>query len=484
MNAIIDNLFNSKDDKVILSTFSNDYTVKDIKNKVDYYIDKLYERNLKHKKVALIVPEISDFTALVLAANKLGAIVIPISWQYRKDDLKKILDHLDPHILFTIDEINGFAFGREILTWAKTRKSETIIFENNSNGRWNEYQIFGNIKPLETSDIGLICCSSGSTGVPKSMVYSPSILEAAYKTLPDYMELKSTDNVTLNAPPTGFYGITALFYGLYSGSTIIYPESFDLIKMVNLMDKKKCNKVVSTPSIFKTIYQLAKEVNADVIYRLELVHLSGEVITSEYMEQFELMEECKFVGMYGSSEGGAMGYCDLRKQVVFTIPEGNSYKIVDGELLIKTPTSFINYYNNPSLNEACLDQNGFIYMGDIVKEVEVGKIQIVGRKKDMIKKGGQQIIPGEIEQLLNKHVNVKQAAVVGMPHPIYGEQVVAFIIPETDVDSKELTYYCAQHIAGYKVPDQIIKVDAFPLTNGKVDKLTLRTAHLEKAQKV
>ncbi|MFB1100486.1 class I adenylate-forming enzyme family protein [Terribacillus sp. JSM ZJ617] len=484
MNAIINKLFNSEDKKVILSTFYNDYTVKDIINQVDYYIDKLNSKHLKQKRIALIVPDIYEFVALVLAANKLGAIVIPISWQLRKDDLKTILDHLDPHIFFTIKQFNGFTFGEEILEWAKDRKAETIIYEGDSNEDWKETLIKGSMKPLETSNIELICCSSGSTGVPKGMIYSPGILETAYRTLPDYMDLKETDNVILNAPPTGFYGITALFYGIYSGSTVIYPESFDLIKMIDLMNKKRCNKVISTPSIFKTIYQVAKEVNPNVVRRLQLVHLSGEVITSEYMKQFVLMEDCKFVGMYGSSEGGAMGYCDLREKVVFTIPEDNKYKIVDGELLIRTPTSFIEYYNNSDLNEKTLSQEGLIYMGDIVKEVEKGKIEIVGRKKDMIKKGGQQVLPGEIEQLLNNNVAVKQSVVLGAPHSIYGEQVVAFIVPEKDVNFKELTYYCAQHIAGYKVPDRIITVDAFPLTNGKVDKMTLRSAYLENVQKV
>lgn len=486
MNAIMDKLFNSVEEKVILSTFSNDYTVKDIKKKVDYYINKLKDKQLKHKKVALIIPEISVFTALCLAANKLGAVIIPISWQYRREDLTAILDHLDPHIFFTIDQLNGFKFGEEIHAWAKTRETETTIYESDLKGEWKEYLIEGGSKPLEISDIGLICCSSGSTGVPKGMVYRSSILEEAYKTLPDYMDLKETDNVILNAPPTGFYGITALFYGIYSGSTVIYPDAFDLIKMVKLMDKRKCNKVISTPSIFKTIYQVAKEMSPHVVRQLELVHLSGEMMTNEYMKQFGLMDDCRFVGMYGSSEGGAMGYCDLRKNIEFTIPKENSYKIVDGELLIRTPTSFIEYYNNPELNHKSIDAQGLIYMGDIVKETKKGKIKIVGRKKDMIKKGGQQIIPGEMELLLNSHINVKQAVVIGAPHPVYGEQVIAFITQKEDmnVDIKELTYYCARQIAGYKVPDQIIIIAELPITNGKVDKITLRKKYLGDVEQV
>ncbi|WP_337019566.1 class I adenylate-forming enzyme family protein, partial [Oceanobacillus massiliensis] len=423
-------------------------------------------------------------TALVLAANKLGAIVIPISWQYRKEDLTDILDYLDPHVFFTIDQFNGFAFGEEILSWARNRETETIIYESDSDGEWKEYSIEGLPKTLETKEIGLICCSSGSTGVPKGMVYRPDILEAAYKTLPEYIGLKPTDNVILTAPPTAFYGITALFYGIYSGSTVIYPDTFDLLKMVQLMERRNCNKVVSTPSIFKAIYQVAKELSPGVAANLELVHLSGEMITEEYMNQFELMEKCSFVGMYGSSEGGAMGYCDLREKVVFTIPKENSYKIMDGELLIKTPTSFVAYYNNPELNKTYSDADGLIYMGDMVTELEKGKIEIVGRKKDMIKKGGQQIIPGEIEILLTSHDKVKQTVVIGVAHPVYGEQVIAFIIPNEEVDVKDLTYYCTQHIAGYKVPDKIIKVEEFPVTNGKVDKITLRKIHRESFQRV
>ena len=100
----------------------------------------------------------------------------------------------------------------------------------------------------------------------------------------------------------------------------------------------------------------------------------------------------------------------------------------------------------------------------------------------MIKRGGQQVIPGEIERVLMNNEHVKQAVIIGVPHQVYGEQIVAFVVTEEDQDILSLYGYCQKRIAAYKVPDIIEKVAEIPLIQGKADKVTLRKAFIQNTE--
>jgi non-ribosomal peptide synthetase component E (peptide arylation enzyme) len=157
------------------------------------------------------------------------------------------------------------------------------------------------------------------------------------------------------------------------------------------------------------------------------------------------------------------------------------YKIEqDGEFLIRTLAGFMGYYKQPDLTSELWTSDGWFLTGDLVRKNENHKLEIVGRKKDVIKKGGQQVVPGEVEKILLQHPNVKQAVVLGAPHSIYGEQVVAFAILYDESRVKELYPFCAERIARYKVPDTFEIVSDIPIMQGKTDKITLLKQFLSK----
>lgn len=477
MHAIMDKLFNYDEDKVILSTFTNDYTARDIKEMVLFYEDMLKDKEISGKRVCLIIPSINTYLAIALAVNNLGGTIIPLSWQYRKEDLTAVMEFLNPHIIFTIKELNQFSFSDTLQNWASESKMETIIFDSEDNTNWDKHFFDGETRQLEEKKIEFICSSSGSTGTPKGMVLQNNILDAAYDLFPRYMDFQQTDNVFLIAPPTGIFGLTTFFYGIQSGAKIVFAENFDLLKIIGMLDQHQCNKIIGTPSLLKAIYQVAKGVKPAVMENFDWVVLGGEKIPHDFLEQIALSDECKVMTLYGSTEGGAIAYNNFRETSLYSIVEGNEYKLQDGELLVKSQTAFKEYYQNPSLTSEVFDEDGWLYTGDIADIKADGTFDIVGRKKEMIKKGGQAVFSGEIEQTLIHHENVKQAVVFGVPHAIYGEEIIAFIVPDGEVDSKELTYYCSQRIAAYKVPDQIKFIDEFPVTQGKVDKITLKKIH-------
>ncbi|MDC3425883.1 acyl--CoA ligase [Aquibacillus sp. 3ASR75-11] len=474
MSKLRDLLFRKNENPIVLTTFSGDYTAQNITNMIDHYVELLKNEKLAGKKVGLLIPTIPSYLSLVLAINQLGGTVVPLSWQFRKEDLLSVLSYLNPHIVLTVKEFDHFSFADVFHSWAKDSLEKTVIYESTDCKEWEVKSYGGKERPIETERIDFICCSSGSTGTPKGLVIGAETLNFSIQILTEQNKIQPSDRIFLNAPPNAVFGISALLTGVYNGARVVFPDRFDFPNMIKLMKENNCNKLMSTPSIFKAIYQVAKAINPDVVKQLELVSLTGEMMTEGYAEQFDLMKDCAFFGMYGTSEIGGAMFCDLRKKIEFTFYNGVDHKISDNELLIKSPSAFSYYYLNPELTEAMVTQDGWIHTGDLVQENKAGKFEIIGRKKDIIKKGGQQVIPSEIEQHLSRHKHVKQAVVIGTPHPIFGEQIVAFVVTEGEINKEELFYFCSQSIARYKVPDVIELIDDIPVSQGKIDKISLR----------
>jgi acyl-CoA synthetase (AMP-forming)/AMP-acid ligase II len=147
-----------------------------------------------------------------------------------------------------------------------------------------------------------------------------------------------------------------------------------------------------------------------------------------------------------------------------------------GEVVIKGPNVLEYYYKQPDLTKAAFDSNGYFYSGDLGKYLENGRLTIVGRRKEMIIRGGFNIYPAELEEQVRLIGNVQDVAVVGIPDEVMGEKIVAFVIPVpgTTLEAKDVVAFCKARVANYKVPNVVHIVKEFPLTSaGKVQKFKL-----------
>jgi len=482
MTTIKDIFFQNNNDGVVLSTFSSNYSTNDIKLSMENYLNILQHENLTGKRIGLLIPHVFSYLSLVLAINELGGTIVPLSSQFRKEDLTAVLESLDPHYVFTVNDVDGFSFSEIFENWAENSGENSKVFSTVDYTNWELKQFSGSNKPLQEEEMDFICCSSGSTGVPKGIVVSAETLQFSLEFIMKVNNMQPKDRVFLNAPPNSVFGICALLSGIYSNAQIVFPDRYDLPGIVNLLEEKNCNKILSTPSIFKSIYQVANVLKPQVLKNLEIVSLTGEMMTDGFVDQFVTMDNCEFIGMYGSSEIGGAMYCNLRKKIEFTVDEAIQFKVIDNELLLKSPAAFSHYYQNSELTKEAFDSDGWFLTGDLVRQTNSNKISIIGRKKDMIKKGGQQVIPGEIERVLMKHQQVKQVVVFGVPHEVFGEQIVAYVVMNNNENHQELYGYCQKQIAGYKVPDYIEEVTEIPLVQGKIDKLTLRNMFIQRIE--
>jgi fatty-acyl-CoA synthase len=183
----------------------------------------------------------------------------------------------------------------------------------------------------------------------------------------------------------------------------------------------------------------------------------------------------------------------LQTETVGRLFPGIEAKVVDearhevprglaGELALRLPSAMRGYYKAPEITTQALDAEGWYYTGDLATMDEQGYVRIVGRQKDMIIRGGQNVYPAEIESHLLSKPGIQSVAVVGVPDPLAGERVWAFVVPQEGVKltPADVLNYCRGELTPYKVPDQVRIVDSLPMTaTGKVQKFALRDMVLQ-----
>ncbi|HBL22691.1 MAG TPA: long-chain acyl-CoA synthetase, partial [Deltaproteobacteria bacterium] len=222
-------------------------------------------------------------------------------------------------------------------------------------------------------------------------------------------------------------------------------------------------------------------------------YTGGAIIPEELMVNVRSKMNCKLVSVYGMSENGACSMNDVEDDESLKVGtvgrplDGVDIIITDdkheklpvgevGEVSIKGPNLFSGYYQQPEVTKAAFDQNGYFCSGDLGKYLDNGMLAIVGRKKEMIIRGGFNVYPAELEEQIGLIDGVQAVAVVGLPDKVMGEKIVACVIPSpgSTIVDKDIIAYCKGRLANYKVPNVVIIMDEFPVTAlGKVQKFKL-----------
>ena len=180
---------------------------------------------------------------------------------------------------------------------------------------------------------------------------------------------------------------------------------------------------------------------------------------------------------------GSIGY--LWRHVSYRLVDESGAVLADqrgpGELQVKGPTIFKGYWNQPELTAQVLDKDGWLHTGDIIRLHDDGFAYFMGRSKDMIKTGGENVAAIEVENCLAGHPDIREAAVFGLPHEYWGEELVAAVVPVAgrEPDIEQLRERCRAALSGFKVPKRIFVVDSLPQSSsGKVQKFVLKQRYL------
>ena len=351
---------------------------------------------------------------------------------------------------------------------------------------------------LAPEDPAVILYTSGTTGHPKGVLLTHrNVVSNAVSGRGSGSVEEGTPSVhevqLAILPLAHAYGLVASNVGYLNGVVAVLHPRFDTTAVLSAIERYHVSAFAGVPAMFVALLYTP---DADKYDTSSLRYcVSGSApLPLAILEGFEQKFGCPILEGYGLSEASAVltGHSQdmLRKPGSVGKPiSGVEILIVDvnddplpvgeiGEVIARGPNIMQGYYNMPDETQSAL-RNGWLHTGDMGRFDEDGYLYIVERKKDLIIRGGFNVYPRDIEEVLNRHPAVIESAVIGIPSERMGEEVKAFVVTRTDVDAEILKAYCRESLANYKTPSEIEFVNALPRNAvGKIDKKELRRSHV------
>jgi len=348
----------------------------------------------------------------------------------------------------------------------------------------------------DPEDLWCLLYTSGTTGRPKGvMIPQRMLVWNGYNTTVCW-QLREDDVSPIFTPLYHAGGLGAFLIPILTiGGTIVLHDGFDPAEIWRTIGRERCTVVLGVPTIWKLLLQAPEFASADLSSVRWLI--SGGAPLPLYLIEAYQRRGIVFKQGYGLTEVGVNCFAmtveeserhkgSIGKPLMFTETrltgdDGNEVPLGEvGELWLRGPHVSRGYWRNPEATAAALDADGWFHTGDLAKRDAEGFHTIAGRQKDMIISGGVNVYPAEIEGQLLLHPDVRDAAVVGVPHPRWGEIGVAFLVAAQPAPAaQELAAFLQERLARFKLPREYVFVDVLPRTPyGKVLKSDLRRDYL------
>jgi long-chain acyl-CoA synthetase len=408
--------------------------------------------------VALLLPNGWGFAAALWGALKLGATAAPLNPLLSADERDTILAHLGPALI--LDEVGE----TDEASWAT----------------------------VESTAPALILYTSGSTGRPKGAVLSHAALRAANESWAGpVMRLTPQDVVLAVLPLAHSFGLNgALLAPLLAGATVVLVERFSPEETLRAIARHRATVFPAVATMFQRMLDLPA-LSEEACRSLRLAVSGAAPCPWELAEAWRRRTGVRIVRGFGMTElFRPISYladdpADLPDAIGRPVP-GVEVRVVDdegqalgageaGELWIRTPAAMDAYLRAEEETRAVL-RDGWFRTGDLALVSPDGFVSVVGRKKDLILRGGYSVVPGEVEAALLAHPAVAEAAVVGTPHAELGEEIAAFVTlrPGTGAGAEELAAFCRERLAAFKYPRRVSIVAELPKSaTGKILKWRL-----------
>jgi long-chain acyl-CoA synthetase len=460
-------------------------------------LQKCY-RIKKGDRIATIVGNCIEFPIILFACAKLGAIMVPINVKLAADEIDYIIGHSKPAAIFCQSDFTSILKDISNKHEKISPLETTIIYiDNQEDSRYSSLLTY--LSPLEhvqvsEEDPAYILYTSGTTGRPKGAVLSHI---GVIHSLINYQTTFLTDDSmkTLIAIPlfhvTGLIG--QLLHMVYTGGTTVILSRYQNEDYIKKVQQYKINFLFNVPAIFimMSTSPLFKQYSFDFVKK---VAFGGAPIYQHTLNMLrDSFPNASLHNAYGATETSSpatlmpISYPMSKASSVGLPVKVADLKVVnakgnecppntEGELLIKGPMVISEYWDNPEANKSNFI-NSYWLSGDIAKIDEDGYVYILDRKKDMINRGGEKIFSIEVEDVLKGHPQVVEAAVVGIPDPVFGERVKAYVVStHLSMDQMEsLKGYCSQYLAKYKIPEEFELIESLPRNaSGKILKNSLR----------
>ncbi|MGQ9475916.1 MAG: class I adenylate-forming enzyme family protein [Actinomycetota bacterium] len=463
-------------------------------------------------RVGLYIPNHPEFIFGYLACAKIGAAAVPVSWRFAPAEVKYILGHSDSRVVVMepgfmdsdfIAKLNAVREELPELRQVVVIGGEEEVARIPGAISYDEFLVEGpeldqelaaRKAEVEEEDVALQLFTSGTTGVPKAPMLTHRNLIEYVRGQVDASDITDDERLLMDIPNNHVGGaVMAIVSMLYNGSTLVMLDTFVPQQVLQTIEKERITIVGQVPAQYILLF-MQPDFDSYDLSSVKTAVISGAPVPPELVQQIkEKMGIIPYIG-YGLTEvSGAVTFTrqDFPLEKIATtigIPNpGIEVRIMDperrevprgetGEIAIRGAAVMKGYYKQLEATAAVFDAEGFFYTGDMGYIDEDGHLHILGRKKEMYIRGGENVYPPEVEDVLMKHPKVLFAAVLGYPDPVLGEKGRAYVVPQpgAEVTEEELREYCRQHLAEFKVPDQVVFRESLPLTPlGKVHKHAL-----------
>jgi len=462
-------------------------------------------------KVALSCFNLPYFPIIYNGILKAGAVVVPLSVLLKADEIQYHLENSDAKVYFCFTGTEELPMGK--MGYEGFQKTDTcahffmIMPKGEMPSPIEGAKTLGSLMQgqspsfdtvaTKSSDTAVIIYTSGTTGRPKGAELTHSNLFANAVLSADLFNCKPEDVHLIVLPLFHIFAMTVMMNAaLYRGASSILLPRFDAKTVLKLLDTHETTVFAGVPTMYWGLNNYLDTNDFDISNiksNLKSCLSGGASLPVPVLEKFEEYFELTILEGFGMSEGspvvtfnqldvgrkiGSVGTPVWGVQVKLVNEDGNAVSAGEkGELLYKGHNVMKGYYKNPKATAETI-KNGWLHSGDIAVQDDDGFYYIVDRTKDMIIRGGLNIYPREVEEVMMKHPAVSMAAVIGVPNDEMGEEVKAFIVLNEgeDTNEEELIAYTKAHIAAYKYPRIIEITKTLPMSaTGKILKKELRT---------
>ena len=461
-------------------------------------------------RVGVWGPNRAEWTLVQYATAKLGVILVNINPAYRTSELKYALSQSGCRWIFATPALRGSDF-RAMVDEVRTELPDlerAIFFESSE---WDELSAGGATRDevnaamdeLDFDDPINIQYTSGTTGFPKGATLTHhNILNNAHF-IGELLGYSERDRICIPVPLYHCFGmVIGNLAATTHGACMVYPaEAFEPEATLAACAQERCTSLYGVPTMF--IAELGHASFADHDLRsLRTGLMAGSPCPTEVMKRVCSDMGVEEIGIaFGMTETSPVttqvrrdDTLEHRCETVGQVMPHTEIKIVDpgtgrtlprgepGEFCARGYMVMRGYWNDPERTAEAIDSSRWMHTGDLATIDDDGYVRVVGRIKDMVIRGGENVYPREIEEFLHTHPGIADVQVIGVPDERYGEELMAWIVPcpGAALDEEALRGFCKGKIAHYKVPRYFKFADAFPMTvTGKVQKFKMRESAIE-----
>ncbi|MEX0906796.1 MAG: AMP-binding protein [Gemmatimonadota bacterium] len=459
-------------------------------------------------RIALDLPNWPEFVISLFGAAKLGAVIVPLNPRYTVPELQYMLRHSEATVVVSAESFNGVDYLQLFENFLTSLPDLQYVVTVGEEDLWYDDRIYqfedlvssgeGRDVPLvqvdPAEDTFAIVYTSGTTGKPKGVALTHQNLLMTAAATADSVALTADDLIFGVATVFHVFGLGPGLLGTaLAGAGLVLQEQFDPAAALDLIEKHRVTVHYGVPTVYITEMRENESSKRD-LSSLRAGIVAGAPIGDELVRRIrnELCPNlCVAYSLTETSSTVSMTRVDDPEQkAVFTVGRplaGTELRILDldgtilpeeslGEIGIRGTGVMKGYYRQPGETALAFDEDGFFLTGDLGMIDEEGYLHIVGRRKELIIRGGFNVYPREVEDRLHAHPAVLDVTIVGLPHEVLGEQVCACILPVEGaiVTGEEIKDWCRSTLADYKVPDIVRFFDSFPLTgSGKVRRVEL-----------